>query len=148
MAARKKKKKRDRKKRLRARKPGFPHLPPDSTVIANPPGEAKMSEVLLEFIEPYTDERSTTEDLKKVLSVATLAWNLALFPEAERPARLQEIEAAVPPDVRPTMRAFVEEMLQRKLTYFAHIRRAILDYQVSMTPDGPHVQVISTLPPK
>jgi hypothetical protein len=148
MAARKKKKKRDRKKRQRARKPGFPHVPPESIVIANPPGEIKMSEVLLEFIEPYTDEQSTPDDLKRVLSVATLAWNLALFPEAERPAQLREIEATVPPEVRPTMRAFMEELLQRRLTQFANIRRAILDYQVSMTPSGPHLNVVSTLSPQ
>jgi len=43
------------------------------------------------------------------------------------------------------MKAIVDEMMQRKETHFAHNKRMIMNYQVKMTKEGPHVTVLSTL---
>jgi hypothetical protein len=147
MSSRKKKKKRDRKKHGRPSKPGLrpPGVLGDSVVFATPPGERKMSEVLLEFIEPYADQWQSPDDLRKLLGMASVAWNAALLPGGERAKMIQDIVEAVPPEARAFMIGFVEEMILRKLTHFADNRRAILNYQVTMTPSGPHVQVMSTL---
>ncbi len=143
-----KKKKHQLSKRQRQRPPKpevFPRrdLPEDTTLIPTPAGEVRMSEVIAEFIEPYpwTD----LEDLKKLVSLAVMAWNLTLFPVEQREKMLQELALKVPPDFRRELRAHVEDLMRRKLEHFAGNTKVILDYQVTMTPDGPHVQVISTL---
>jgi hypothetical protein len=100
--------------------------------------------VLVDFAEPYADRVQTDEEFRKVLGVAVLVWNAALLPADERAEMIQEMVDEVPPEVRPEMRTLVEEMLQRKALHFADNKRAILDYQVTMTPTGPHVSVVST----
>ena len=47
-------------------------------------GGIKMSEVIENFIEPYMDLANTEENLRKLLTLAGLAWNTALFPKEER----------------------------------------------------------------
>jgi hypothetical protein len=42
------------------------------------------------------------------------------------------------------MMAIAEEMVQRKETHFAHNKRVIMNYKVTMTKEGPHVTVLST----
>jgi hypothetical protein len=146
MARRKKKNKRDKK---RARRPRGPRLPqqgslPGGITFVSPTGETKMSEVLMEFVEPYDDQWTTEEQLKKLLILAVIAWNAAIYSGSEREQFIQDMVKAVPPELRPEMRAIVEEMIQRKLSYFAGNRRMIVDCQVTMTPTGPHVVVMST----
>jgi len=147
MGSRKKKKKRDRKKRARPPKPILPQhrLPEGTVIVETPAGTRKMSEVLLEFVEPYSDAWETDEELRKLLTLALVAWNAALMSGGVRDQFLQDMETAMPPEARPTMRAIVAGMIQRKLTHFASNTRSIIDFQVTPTPEGPHVSVASTL---
>jgi len=149
MSSRKKKKKRDRKKQHRPSRPSsaLPDFLDKAVVIPSPPGEEKMSEVLLEFIEPYDDQWQTEEQLRKLLVMAVLAWNAALLPVDEREKMIQDILKTMPPDIRSDGRAILDEMLRRKFALFADNKRAIVDYQVTSTPDGPHLSVMSSLPP-
>ena len=149
MGARKKKQKRQQKKRRPGRQgPVQVAIPPNTVLVHAPPGEVKMSEVLLEFIEPYSNDWTTAEQLKKLLSVATIAWNAALLPASGRAEILQKMGDKLPPEDLQPMRAIIEEMIARKLTRFANNHRFILDYQVAMTPSGPHVTVMSSLDKK
>ena len=117
----------------------------DSMVVIEPVGKERMSEVLMEFVEPYSGQWETLEELDKLLSFASIAWNAALLPSSKQATFIDEAVAKMPPDLRPEMRTRLEEMVQRKLTHFAGIKRAIINFQVSMTPEGPHVLVASTL---
>jgi hypothetical protein len=147
MAARKKKKKRDQNKRRRRLKQGRPQqgLPDRATVVVSPPGHEKMSEVLLEFVELYSGQWNTEEELAKLLTVAMIAWNASFLSGSEREEFLRDMVAAVPPEARPAMRAIMDELIQRKLSHFASNKRMLLDFQITMTPSGPHVAVMSTL---
>jgi len=140
-------KKREQKKRAYSLKPGFPleGFPPGALIVAPPAGERKMSEVLLEFVEPYSEEWRTAEEVKKLLSVALVAWNAALYSGSKREQLIQQILEVVPPEVRSEMRAIIEKMIQRKVSHFASNRRMIVDYKVTMTREGPHLSVVSTL---
>jgi hypothetical protein len=146
MASRKKQDKRRQKKRLQQRKQRLTRrgFPSDATVLVEPPGAAKMSEVLLQFLEPYAEHWKNEEQLHKLLTVALVAWNAALHSGKKRTEFIEEMVQAVPPDARPAMKAIVEEMIQRKEAHFAGNKRVILDYQLTMTPTGPHLAVIST----
>jgi hypothetical protein len=147
MASRKKKddrrkqQKRARKRKARRQRRELSGLGP---MIVAPQGVKKMSEVLLEFVEPYLSECRTEEELKKLFTVALVAWNAALVTGAPRTELIQGALQVVPPEVRPDMQAFIEELIRRKETFFADNKRMMMDYQLTMTPNGPHVSVIST----
>jgi len=113
-------------------------------IVVQPSGETKMSEVLLEFVEPYSQYWKTKEELNKLLGVAVIAWNAALLPGNERKEIIENAVKVAPPEIRQDMKAIVEEMIQRKETHFAHNKRMIMNYQVTMTKEGPHVTVLST----
>jgi hypothetical protein len=147
MGSRKKKQERDKKKRAQARKRRAAQRDflEGATILEMPPGERKMSEVLLEFIEPYTDQCPTEDALGKLVTVGVVAWNAALESGSKRQEFIDHMVEAVPPEARPAMRGIIAELIQRKLAYFAGNRRAIVDYQLSMTPQGPHLSVVSTM---
>ena len=117
----------------------------DAKIVVQPSGETKMSEVLLEFVEPYSQYWRTKEELNKLLGVAVIAWNAALLPGNERKKIIENALKAAPPEIRQDMKAIVDEMIQRKETHFAHNKRLIMNYQVTMTKEGPHVTTLSTL---
>ena len=116
---------------------------PDSIMAMPPLGGIKMSEVLMEFVEPYSGQWQTAEELTKLLGVAVIAWNATLLPRREQAAFIDEAVNKVPLEVCSDMRTFLDQMIQRKITHFASNKRVIVDYQVSMTPAGPHVVVLS-----
>jgi hypothetical protein len=116
-----------------------------SEILVQPSGQTKMSEVLLEFLEPYSRYSRTNEDLNKLLGIAVIAWNAALLPENERKEIIENALKAAPLEIRQDMKAIVDEMIERKETHFAHNKRFIINYQVTMTKEGPHVTALSTL---
>jgi hypothetical protein len=148
MGSRKKKNKRNQKKRSRPRQTS--HAPPafleGATVLVEPAGQAKMSEVLLEFLQPYSEHWWPKERMEKLLAVALIAWNAAIHTGRERHDFIEDMVKAVPPEVREAMRSIVDEMVRRKETYFASNKRLILSYDLTLTPAGPHLSVVSTLP--
>jgi hypothetical protein len=120
-------------------------LPENVLLVESPPGE-KMSEVLLDFIEPYVDEPADDVDnLRKVLVVAIVAWNAAIVPHAEGEKLIEICLDAMPETMHAEARAWLDELIRRKQQYFADNRRLIINYTVTMRPDGPFVQVMSTL---
>src|SRR4051812_3308600 len=125
MGSRKKKRQPEKRKRGRPKKtrPIPQGLPPGATVIVSPRGELKMSEVLLAFAEPYLETCPNDDAFKRLLSVAVMAWNAALYSGKQRADFVHQMVETVPPDIRADMRAIVEEMILRKETQFAHIKR-------------------------
>jgi hypothetical protein len=57
---------------------------------------------------------------------------------------IQDTLATLPPETHRDFRSIVDEMIQRKQTYFPNIKRLILDFQFTRTPAGPHLSVMST----
>lgn len=116
-----------------------------SKIVVQASGETKMSEVLLEFVEPYSQSWKTREDLSKLLGIAVIAWNAALLPGNERKEIMEDALKAVPHEIRQDMKAIIDGLIQRKDKHFAHNKRFIMNYQVTMTREGPHVTTLSTL---
>ena len=54
-------------------------------------GQMKMSDVLERFIEPYMGSPDTLEDHRKLLTIATMAWNASLLPEEEQTKMVEEM---------------------------------------------------------
>src|SRR5262245_9412283 len=126
MGSRKKKnekrqqKRKEKHKQERARKAKLLQQRPfEGDVILVPPdGVEKMSEVLRDFVDPYWEGCKTEEALRKLITLGIIAWNAALVSGSERSKLIEGTLETVPPDVRPGMRAFLEEMIRRKESVF------------------------------
>jgi hemerythrin len=122
----------------------------DSKIVAAPKGQAKMSEVLEDFVEPYIDEiDDTLEAHRKLFSVAALAWNAALLPEEKRQEMVNDlVEKGLKGVSARDKRVFwgiVDELIQRKLEHFADNNRFVVDFELIKAGTGYHLTVISTM---
>jgi hypothetical protein len=104
-----------------------------------------MSEVLIAFLEPYSEHWTNEEQLRKLLSVALIAWNAAVASGKKGEELIQSTLQAAPPEVRGDLKAIIEELMQRKLAHFADNKRLIISYELTMAPSGPRISVLSTL---
>jgi hypothetical protein len=128
-------------------------------------GGIKLSAALIELCEPFEPENMSTKEFENLISLAAVAWNIAVLPEEERLERLtafidempnmrQELENEIDtvlhddskePELAPatTMLHFIGAMIQRKDELFLNDNRFILDFNVKDSPDGPHLTVSS-----
>ena len=150
MSSRKsKREKRKEKQKKRDRELGlpFPGLPKGGVTII--PGEdvgmEKMSDVLMEFVEPYEDMADTDEKLRMLLNIAIVAWNCAIAPPDQGKKLIEETLQAVSPDGRADYFDMLADLMERKARYFADNTRLILGFELTMKRTGPHLNVISTL---
>ncbi len=123
------------------------YVPPvEGRVVINPPGEVKMSEVLMELIQPEWNDCANEESMQKLLTLGIAAWNAALVPLAKRTAFLDEIASAFPRELRSDFRLVIEPLIRRKEQLFPHIRRPIISYDLTWLNSGdPHLTVMSGL---
>jgi hypothetical protein len=131
---RKNRKRKDKKKALK--RPFARSLPPDTE---------KMSEVLLDFIRPYENTWQTEEQLQKLLVVAIVAWNAAVAGGSQGEELIRSTMATLPPDAQEDFLTIIVALVERKQRFFADNTRLIINYQLTMNPDGPHLLVASTL---
>ncbi|MDH7486646.1 MAG: hypothetical protein QHJ81_10280 [Anaerolineae bacterium] len=91
-----------------------------------------MSKVLWRFIEPYREFADTEEALRKLLTLAILAWDAALLPKEERPHMIDKVFQTLPPDeeLRIGLRGIVDELIERKERYFSQYKRSIIDFEL------------------
>lgn len=134
-------KRRHKNQRRRALSP-----PPGTRLIHDPPGLEKMSVVLEEFVDPYVHMAPTLEEMRRLYTLATLAWNAALLPPEARAEFIQRGAQALPAEARGDFRAILVPMIERKLAHFADNRRQICGFDLSEGPHGPYLQVMSTMP--
>jgi hypothetical protein len=122
-------------------------------MLRNLEGIAKMSEVLDDFIRPYADTYQTKKELQYLLENAVAAWNLALMPAEERIAMLDKIFVAMIKESKnldaddiATSRSFIEDLIDRKLKYFADEHRRVIDFQLEYLGRGEyHLSVASAM---
>jgi hypothetical protein len=116
-------------------------------LVFDPPGVIKMSEVLLDLVQPEWEDCGGDEgELRKLLTAACAAWNVALLKEAERTAFLERLVLKVPIEFRQDLKQVIEEFIIRKDQMFPHIRRPILSFELTGLPSGKaHLNVLSGL---
>lgn len=105
----------------------------------------KLSEVLVEFIEPRQGAE-TSDEYRQLIGIGALAWNLALM-GGERQQFLEEALSCCSDDTvsRGGLEEILEELIGRKQRYFAHDRRFILDYDLTPKAGQLHLTVLSAL---
>lgn len=124
-----------------------------ATEIYSPQGMRKMSEILIEFAQPYVDGADSFADKKKAFGLATVAWNLALLDEEDRASHTGEFLEAmggtgkkdVMDGAREILRNILDDLIRRKAQLFPEIKRFIFDWELLETPEGFHLNVASTV---
>jgi DNA-binding Lrp family transcriptional regulator len=112
-----------------------------------PSGVVKMSEVVIDFIEPYVEYAETYEAYQKLVMVAIVAWNTALFPEKKQKAMVKKMmkSPSLPRSDALDMKGIIQELIERKNEHFAEHNRIIVEYHVTEIIDGFHLTLASTL---
>jgi hypothetical protein len=109
-----------------------------------------MSDVLAAFVAPYLDLAETPAAYEQLLKLGVLAWNLALFPPAQRAAMTEEAFSPerlhVDDETRRDMRVLVSQLILRKLAEFAGDPRYILEFKVDRSGDDFELRVAATRP--
>ena len=118
-------------------------------IVISPPGEAKMSDVLTDFVAPYRIEVDSEVAYQRLLELAIMAWNTALLPEPEQPEMidrmLAEGFAKVNKELKQEFKDILEQFIVRKNQYFSENKRLIIDFELKDTRKDYHLSVASTL---
>ncbi len=114
--------------------------------VINEPGVIRMSEVLEEFLEPYLEMIHTHRERDTLFSLGVFAWNAALLPQSESNDSIKHLlNLATKNDlVASEIQEILDGMIERKLEYFADIRRVIINIELTGQEDDFHLSVAST----
>lgn len=105
----------------------------------------KMSEVLLDFAEPFL-ETLTDEQFEAGINFAAVCWNISFLPQKEQQKLLRSLVDELGRS-DPLARLDVEDcarmLLERRRTLFADDRRMIVNYKVIDEGDSHRLLVMS-----
>ena len=136
-------------RRKRQRKnipPAFVQAVTNSLWPAPPPAAGPMgplSAAIIELIEPYEHEATTLKMYKTLVGLASLCWNIAIVPEAEREAQLAEAAHELTTSDDAAVQEVIQTLIWRKHSLFPHDKRIIVGCEATMTPSGYRVTVTS-----
>jgi len=109
----------------------------------------KMSEILLDFVEPFAEGISDNDAFCRLLTLGVLAWNAALKPEPQCQNIVDRVIARCmrgeSTELQAAYKEIVRDLVLRKRSHFAQYRRPILQFHVEDTEDGFHLTVMSLL---
>ncbi|MBD3184458.1 hypothetical protein GF312_19400 [Candidatus Poribacteria bacterium] len=118
-------------------------------IIDNPPGRRKMSEIILEFVEPYFHLPHPIKSIEDLLDMASLAWNMAILPEEAKDLLLEgflEEHILSDSELKEKMK-LVDELVERKKKHFHQYKRLFRDYQLTYINDNDwNISILSEFP--
>jgi hypothetical protein len=107
------------------------------------PVALKLSECLVALVQPYRQDDLTRDGYQKLITVASVAWNVCSFPPDQRERLLERSLEAIPMVDRPMARALILEFIVRKNELFPDDRRFIANATVTDKGSSFAVQVAS-----
>jgi hypothetical protein len=112
----------------------------DGEIAFQPSEGAKLSTVLLDFIEPFRKFAPTDEASKKLIALAVVAWNAAILSKAESKelidATIKSIVSTAGEEWRKDANETLAMLINHKERYFADDKRFILGYHLTETKGG------------
>jgi hypothetical protein len=120
-------------------------LPDERIKIVKRHTGRKISEVLMEFAEPWLDEARNDDQRKTVIGMAVLAWNMAAIP---KPERWDGVSQEFAEKLREPAKAILQEMIDRKLSVYPEENRSLLDYEITGAGAKMRVDVVYSLSPE
>jgi DNA-directed RNA polymerase beta' subunit len=117
-----------------------------ASMVMEPKGVERMSEALHEFVAPYLKPEYNLKRRQSLFSLGAIAWNAALMSDQKSMLNqfLTESLLSYDPQTRRHTRKLIDELIDRKIKYFSHIKRLIVDFEVTETRDEYHLSVAST----
>ena len=116
--------------------------------IIEPGGAVKMSEVLTDFVEPYSEFAGTDVAYRKLLTLAIAAWNTSLLPEEEQQDMVDKVLRTMPEtneELKTELRETVKVLIARKRAHFSEYARAIRGFELIDMREGRQLSVTLTL---
>jgi hypothetical protein len=120
-------------------------LPDERLKIVKRRTGRKVSEILMEFAEPWLDEARNDDQRKTVIGMAVLAWNMAAIPE---PERWEGVSPEFAENLSEPGKVILRQMIARKLALYSQETRPILDYEITGNGDSMRVEVVFSLLPE
>lgn len=124
-------------------------IPKPNLVLQNYPVQ-KMSEVIISYAKPMLDAAGSYKNKKSALALAIIFWNLSFLPDQDRKEGIEKLLPNLCPHANDEelqeRRDFVSYFIQRKESLFPDNERLILDYEITDTTYGFHLDVVSTVP--
>ena len=112
-------------------------------------GEPKMSEVILDLVDPLLDgDVSNPKEVDFIIQLTIAAWNKSMFP-VERQAAMEKeiIDTLVPQDGDAeqvgTILQALEIVEDRRKKLFPNLRRFVLDYDLRVSEGRVALNVVS-----
>ena len=132
--------------RRQGRAAWFVHATTDNDQLASshasPPNTA-LSTAIMQLVEPYESEATTLKMYKTLIGLASLCWNIATVPEAERDAHLAQAAQELTFSDDEALKEVIQSLIRRKISLFPHDNRVIVGCEATMTPSGYRVTVTS-----
>ncbi|WP_017293934.1 hypothetical protein [Geminocystis herdmanii] len=108
---------------------------------------SKMSKVLEKFMSPYLYLTNDLSSKTKLFTIGVVAWNASLYPEEEREdiTDLLFSQEVIGDDVniKQELTDIVQQLIDRKLTYFPEDKRLIIDFDLQKFGDSDRLFVTS-----
>lgn len=118
-------------------------------IAINPKDVAKMSDILNEFIDPYKGTAYGLEEVECLLSLAVVAWDIALLPKEDRQeaieSMLSEVASGMNRKSRAALQTLIHELIERKDCYFSDCQRYIANFDLQPQGDSYFLSVASSL---
>ncbi len=92
-------------------------------------------------MEPYREQCKTREEYRKLVALASAAWNLSLFPPNERQKVWDGVLQVFPAEDRSYMQGIIQRLLDRKEQLFPHDDRHVASADV--VDEGSHFRVVA-----
>jgi hypothetical protein len=121
----------------------------NAVFVETPKNLAKMSEVLMEYIEPFLEGTETYEECSNLLEIAVMSWNMALVSEEKGQELLKKIfpgNSSDPEEIEDEkeVQRIVKKLIKRKLKFFAEEKRFITDFKLTENSGRFHISVASS----
>ncbi|PYV02779.1 MAG: hypothetical protein DMG10_13475 [Acidobacteria bacterium] len=100
----------------------------------------KLSGRIIELITPYREGNPDRGEFERLISLASTAWNLSLFPLKARDETMMKVLKAVPDEDRQLIRGLLQELIVRKELLFPEDRRLVGSFDV--IDEGENFRVI------
>ena len=116
-------------------------------ILYQPEGYEKLSTVVWDFIEPHRKYATTYEALRKLITLAILAWNASMLPDDKAKDFVEKVVDSQPlsKSDHDMMISVVKDLIERKKKYFSQYTRDILDYELIETEDEFRLSIVSFL---
>ncbi len=113
-------------------------------LTTTPPEDEMMSQVLLDFVEPYLPLATNRKKAERLFALALAAWNAALLPAKTANLLINSVLGLAGPENEHDVRLLMNDLMTRKKQHFPDCNRFMLNFDVQRERDGFSVTVMAT----